>query len=372
MNPSQISIILQEFISKVQYCEKVIVASTDGLVIKAYPEIYMEKNDALAASSTSVLGVVEATSQLSGKGDAEYALIRTEKGFILILGQKKFSVYILATSKANLGLLLLQGQKLSENLAKQITPDEQVEKLSHPRTIAKELEHALDVAYELAPNVVIESNDEKENDKETFHIGESPSEMTAFDVEKLPAEVINEEISEFPQDEIILEPTTISNDLPEEEVEQPKELTMEERCEKYVCTYAEQTPVEVQDSAFKQVGTVLEGMDSSIGADVILPELANIVEPATNDEPESPNKEDDETKEQNKFYINKVLFTTEENKPPKEEEESDEQPGQPLSPEQPEQKPNPWEPTLQGWRSYSPESEQPREDKENDDLFKGF
>lgn len=371
MNPGQISKILQEFVAKVQYCEKVIVASSDGLVIKAYPEIYSEKNDALAASSTSVLGVVEATSHLSGKGDTEYALIRTEKGFILILGQKKFSVYILASSKANLGMLLMQGQKLSENLATQITPDAEVEKLSHPRTMAKELEHALEEKYELAPNVIIETNDENENDKETFHIGESPADIKIVDASELPAEVINEEISEFPQDEIILEPTTSPSDEPEEEPEQPKELTMEERCEKYVCTYTEQTPIEVQDSAFKPVGTVLEGMETSIEHDAIMPDTLGATEPPK-EEPETLPINNDETKEHTDFYINKVLFSPEQNQPPKEEEKIDEQPGEQQPPEQSEQKPNPWEPTLQGWRTFTTEPEQPKDNKEGDDLFKGF
>lgn len=368
MNSAEISKSLQDFTSKVQYCEKVIVASSDGLVIKAYPEIYSEKNDALAASSTSVLGVVEATSQLSGKGDAEYALVRTEKGFILILGQIKFSVYILASVKANLGLLLMQGQKLSENLAKIITPNIEIDKLSHPRTMAKELEHALDEKYELAPNVIIESNDEDENDKETFHIGESPSEIKIVDASELPAEVINEEISEFPQDEIILEPTSIPGESPEDESEQPKELTMEERCEKYVCTYTEQTPIEVQDTAFKTVGTVLEGIETPIEHDALLPDIADISEPPP--EPEPPQTHDEETREQNSFYINKVLFTPNPIESPKEEDKIDEQPGEPQPPPEPE--PNPWEPTLQGWRTYAPEPEQPREDKETDDLFKGF
>lgn len=372
MNSAEISKSLQDFTLKVQYCEKVIVASSDGLVIKAYPDIYSEKNDALAASSTSVLGVVEATSQLSGKGDAEYALVRTEKGFILVLGQKRFSVYILASAKANLGLLLMQGQKLSENLAKIISPNIEIDKLSHPRTMAKELEHALDEKYELAPNVIIESNDENENDRETFHIGESPSEIKIVDASELPAEVINEEISEFPQDEIILEPTSIPGESPEDEPEQPKELTMEERCEKYVCTYTEQTPIEVQDTAFKPVGTVLEGIETPIEHDALLPDIAEISEPPPSSEPEPAQPLDEETKEQNSFYINKVLFTTNPEDISKEEEKIDEQPGEQQPPSEPEPKPNPWEPSLQGWRTYTQEPEQPKDNKEGDDLFKGF
>ncbi len=136
---SEINGLLSEAFSKIQYCDKILVASSDGLIITAYPDYNPDKNDSLAASSTSVLGLTAATSELAGKGDAEYVLIRSNNGFMMTLGQQNFSVLVMAGQKANLGMLLLQGQKLVEKLSGIIDEHIAPKKLEHPRIYAREL-----------------------------------------------------------------------------------------------------------------------------------------------------------------------------------------------------------------------------------------
>lgn len=136
---NDISRLLSETFSKIQYCDKILVASSDGLIITAYPDYNPDKNDSLAASSTSVLGLTAATSELAGKGDAEYVLIRSNNGFMMTLGQQNFSVLVMAGQKANLGMLLLQGQKLVEKLSGIIDEHIAPKKLEHPRIYTREL-----------------------------------------------------------------------------------------------------------------------------------------------------------------------------------------------------------------------------------------
>ncbi len=142
MNTELIVRLLSEYAQNIPYCEKIIISSTDGLVIKSYPEMYIEKNEALAASATSVLGLAHATSLSASKGTPEYALVRSQKGFMLIIGQECFSVFINAGQKANLGMLLLHGQKLSEKLVPLISPTFEAKKLEHPKIYARELDEA--------------------------------------------------------------------------------------------------------------------------------------------------------------------------------------------------------------------------------------
>jgi predicted regulator of Ras-like GTPase activity (Roadblock/LC7/MglB family) len=119
MNDKYITRILEKTFKKIPACEKIIVGRADGISIASFPRD-CEISDSIAASSTSITGLSDAATEYLGKGEVQYTLIRASKGFILVFGMATFNLFIMAGKKVNLGLLLLMGNKLLDEVAQMV------------------------------------------------------------------------------------------------------------------------------------------------------------------------------------------------------------------------------------------------------------
>ncbi len=120
MNTRIIEKMMGKAYKKIPTCEQIVVATADGIGIACYPP-NCDFADSIAASSTSITGLSDASSEFLGKGEVNYTLIRSNGGYILVFGMGTFNLFIMAGKKVNLGLLLLVGNRLSDDLAQSVS-----------------------------------------------------------------------------------------------------------------------------------------------------------------------------------------------------------------------------------------------------------
>ena len=118
--------VLEKAFRKIPGCERIVVGRTDGISIASYPPD-CEVSDSISASSTSITGLSDAATEYLNKGEVQYTLIRASKGFIMVFGMETFNLFIMAGKKVNLGLLILMGNKLLDELA-QVVPETSAKK----------------------------------------------------------------------------------------------------------------------------------------------------------------------------------------------------------------------------------------------------
>ncbi|MCK5743775.1 MAG: roadblock/LC7 domain-containing protein, partial [Caldisericia bacterium] len=177
--------LLRGTVTKVKYCQRAIICSSDGLVVRAFPETDNDLNEALSASATSILGVTSSVSERAGKKGNDYVLIKNLDSFLLVIFVGDISLFLIASIEVNLGMLLHVGKNLRKEISKLETETE-------PAKRSKEIVE--EVAQEAVDNLVIQAVDEdtKESDTGekiiTTHIVESENITTTHIVE---SEIIN-------------------------------------------------------------------------------------------------------------------------------------------------------------------------------------
>jgi len=213
--------LLRDTVTKVKYCQRVVICSPDGLVVEAFPKIESDLNEALAASATSILGVTSSVSERAGKKGNDYVLIKNLDSFLLVLFVGDISLFLIASIEVNLGMLLHVGK----NLRKEIL---ELETKTEPIKPSEEIIE--EVAQEAVDNLVIQAVDEdaRENDTgekiTTTHIVENEDITTTHITE---TEITNdartetEDIQE-PQDDEVAE----AEEIKEVEFESTPEETL--------------------------------------------------------------------------------------------------------------------------------------------------
>ncbi len=198
--------LLRDTVTKVKYCQRAIICSSDGLVIRAFPETDNDLNEALSASATSILGVTSSVSERAGKKGNDYVLIKNLDSFLLVIFVGDISLFLIASIEVNLGMLLHVGK----NLRKEIS---ELEAKTEPAKPSEEIieEATEEMAEELVDNRVIQAVDEdaKENDTSekviTTHIVENENITTTHITETeitSDATIETEDIQEPQYDEV--------------------------------------------------------------------------------------------------------------------------------------------------------------------------
>ena len=216
--------LLRGTVTKVKYCQRAIICSSDGLVVRAFPETDNDLNEALSASATSILGVTSSVSERAGKKGNDYVLIKNLDSFLLVIFVGDISLFLIASIEVNLGMLLHVGKNLRKEISKLETETE-------PAKRSKEIVE--EVAQEAVDNLVIQAVDEdtKESDTGekiiTTHIVESENITTTHIVE---SEIINDttvetEDTQEPQDDKVAEAEEIK-EVQEVEFESTAEETL--------------------------------------------------------------------------------------------------------------------------------------------------
>ncbi|MBP7732288.1 MAG: roadblock/LC7 domain-containing protein [Caldisericia bacterium] len=230
MNDKFIIKLLEKSYKKIPTCEMIVLGSPDGISLASFPR-NNEMVDSVAATSTSITGLADAASEYLEKGQVQYSLIRSAGGFILVIGGDIFNLFIMAGKKVNLGLLLLVGNKLADELSQviaDISMKEEMEEDVH--LLARELSESVGDSKAQMDVVLIdeEGADVPKDLKEKMELaGKFANECAEKDI---PCEIritIDEPIGNtLHNDHLNLEPTIVN--IPEVEKIHPSEVKPEQ------------------------------------------------------------------------------------------------------------------------------------------------
>ncbi len=208
--------ILKETVTSIKYCQRAVLCTSDGLLTNAFPETDSSLNEALSASATSILGITSSVTERAGKTGNDYVLIKNQDSFLLVFFLENHSLFLIADSDVNLGLLLHKGKKLRTAIAEKIKDEPSV-----PESV---------VSFETTDEKLVDAVSSDESDEVIFepeitHHEPDLSVETVEESQSQPLDVDDNSVEISDPDEII-ELIEIEEEIEstEREIENPDEI----------------------------------------------------------------------------------------------------------------------------------------------------